>query len=164
MSLIERFLFVQALDLFIHGIDQQILFLFRLFEIHYILLSTVGGASCDRDLALHHFVVFFYLFESAVQLIQLFLGLEHTFQLLIGLFFAAFVLSLLNFKLFFGIDTVLLDDVVVVVSAFEGGLHLGQLMLDSVKLHTDLLSLFLDFSDLFLLLPQFQVNTLVLIC
>ena len=46
--------------------------------------------------------------------------------------------------LFLSIYPVLLHYVVVVVRSFEGGLHLGELVLHAVELHTSLLSVLLD--------------------
>jgi hypothetical protein len=163
LRLVEGFLLVQTLDLLVHGVDQEILLFLGLFQVYNVFLSSVGGATSDRDLGLHNFIVLLNLFECAVQLIELLLRLKYTLKLFVGLLFAGFILFLKNFELFFGIHTVLLDNIVVVVSALESGLHLCELMLHAVQLHTDLLSLLLDFPDLFLLLSEFEVDPLVLI-
>ena len=60
--------------------------------------------------------------------------------------------------LFLSIYSVLLDNVVVIMSSFEGCLHLSQLVLHSIQLHTYLLSLLLDLADLFLLLSKLMIN------
>jgi hypothetical protein len=79
------------------------------------------------------------------------LSLEHLLELLVGLFLLGFVLFLEDLVLLLSFDAVLLDDVVVVVGALEGGLHLCELMLDSVELDTDLFSVFLDLLALLVL-------------
>lgn len=44
----------------------------------------------------------------------------------------------------FGLSAVALDDVIVIMSALEGGLHARQLVLHSVELHTGLFSMLAD--------------------
>ena len=63
----------------------------------------------------------------------------------------------------FGLDTVPLDNVVVVVGAFESGLHLSELMLHSVQLDTSVLTGLSDFADFFLFFTELKINTFVLI-
>ena len=56
-----------------------------------------------------------------------------------------------------------LHNVVVVVGPLEGGLHAGQLMLDSIQLHTSLLSGLSDLAHFFLFLTEGEVYALMLI-
>jgi hypothetical protein len=116
------------------------LLLFRLFEVADVLFSSVGGPSGDCNFTLHDLIVFFDLLEGSIELIELFLGFEYSLELLISLFFLAFVLSLQDLILSLCFDSVSLDNVIVVVGALECGLHPGELMLDSVELHTSLFS------------------------
>jgi len=76
------------------------------------------------------------LLKSAVKLIELILSLQHSLELLVGLLLFAFVLALEDFVLALGLDTVPLNDVVVVMSAFKSSLHLGELVLDTIQLNT----------------------------
>lgn len=116
----------------------MILLFLYLFQVAHVFLGTVSGAAGESDFTLHDFVILFDLLQSAVQLIQLFLCLEHTLQLFVCFFLLAFVLSLQDFVLAFGFNSIALHDVVVVVGALEGSLHLCELVLHSVKLHTGL--------------------------
>jgi hypothetical protein len=79
LRLVESFLLIQPLDFFIHVVNEQILFLLGLLEITNVFLSTVGGAASKRNLAFHNLVVLFDLLQSAVQLVQFLLGLQHAF-------------------------------------------------------------------------------------
>jgi hypothetical protein len=97
-------------------------------------------------------------------LVELFLGFEDTLELLIGLFLLAFVLALENFVLTFGLNTVSLDNVVVIVSSFEGSLHASKLMLDSVELHTGLFAGHADLANFFILFAKLQIDTLMSVC
>ncbi len=63
----------------------------------------------------------------------------------------------------FGFDAVPLDYVVVVVSAFEGSLHFGELVLHAVELYTRIFSRLTDFADLFFFFSQLQVYSLVFV-
>ena len=63
----------------------------------------------------------------------------------------------------FGFDSVPLHDVVIVVRAFETGLHLGELVLHSVQLNTCFLTCLAYFTHFFLFLPQLEIHALVLI-
>ena len=65
--------------------------------------------------------------------------------------------------LLLGFCAVSLNNVVVVVSALELGLHLGKLMLDSIELYTSVFATLLDLTHLFLLLSEIEVHTLVLV-
>jgi hypothetical protein len=62
-----------------------------------------------------------------------------------------------------GFHSVPLHDVVVVVRAFEAGLHLGELMLHSVQLDTSLFAGLAHFAHLLFLLPQLKIHALVLV-
>ena len=66
--------------------------------------------------------------------------------------------------LLLGLDSVPLDDVVVIVGALELRLHFGKLMLNSVELHTSVFSRLLDLPDFLFLLAKLQVDSLVLVC
>ena len=162
--MVESFLLIESLDLFIHLVNQQILFLFGLLEVAHVLFCAVGGPSRDCNLALHDFVVLFNLLESSIELVQLLLGLEHSLELLVSLLLFAFILTLEDLILALSFHSVSLDDVVVVMSALKCCLHASQLVLDSVQLHTSLLSRLSDLPDFLLLLSQLQINTLVLVC
>ena len=61
------------------------------------------------------------------------------------------------------LSSVPLNDIVVVVSALEGRLHTGKLMLYSVELDTCLLSGLSDLSDGFFTFAKFEIHTLVLV-
>ena len=154
--MVESLLLIQALDFLVHRVDKEILFLLGLLEVSDIFFCAVSCTACYSDLTLHHLVVFFNLLECTVELVKLFLRLEHTLKLLIGLFFTTFILFLENLKLFLGVNTILLHDIVVIVSTFKCGLHLCELMLHSVQLHTDLLALLLYFPD-FLFLNHIHI-------
>jgi hypothetical protein len=127
------------------------LLLLRLFKVDYVLLSSVGGSSCDGDFGLHHFVVFFNLFDCPVKLIEFFLGLEYSLKLFIGFLLLTFVLLLEDLVLLLSIYSVLLDNVIVVMCPFEGSLHLGKLMLNAIELNTSLFSLLFNFTNFLLL-------------
>lgn len=47
--------------------------------------------------------------------------------------------------LLFSIRSVLLDNVVIVMGSLKVSLHFGELVLDSIKLHTSFLASLLDF-------------------
>jgi len=132
LGLIEGLLLVQALDLLVHSINQEILFLLGFFEVNDVFFSAIGSAAGNSDLTLHDLVVLFDLLECAVELVELFLSLQDTLELLISLFLPGFVLLLQDLQLFLSINTVLLHNIVVVVGALESGLHLGKLVLNSV--------------------------------
>ena len=91
------------------------------------------------------------------------MGFEHTLQLLVSLLFLAFILALQDLVLSFGLGSVALHDVVVVVSALECGLHARQLMLHAIQLHTSLLTRLSNLADGLFGLAKFQINTLVLV-
>ena len=61
------------------------------------------------------------------------------------------------------LDTVALHDVVVVVGTLESRLHLGQLVLNSVELHTSFLAALANLADFLFLFAEGQIDTLVLI-
>ena len=136
LSLIERFLLVKPLNFLIHLINEQILFLLGLFEVTDIFFCSVGCSSGNSDFTLHHFIVLFNLFKSTVELIELLLGFENPLELLISLFFLAFVLSLKDFILSFRFNSIPLNDVVVIVSALKCRLHPSKLVLNSIELYT----------------------------
>ena len=69
LCLVERLLLVQALNLLIHCVNEQILLLLGLFEVADVLLGAIGRAASHSDLALHHLVVLLNLFECTVELI-----------------------------------------------------------------------------------------------
>ena len=163
LGLIERLLLVEPLDLLIHGVDEDILLLLGLFEVADVLLSAVGRASCNGDLTLHHLVVLLDLLQSAVQLVQLFLGLEHTLKLLVSFFLLALILSLEDLMLAFGLTSVPLYNIVVIVRPFKCSLHAGKLVLHSIELHTSLFTLLADLAHGLLAFAKFQVDTLMLI-
>jgi hypothetical protein len=112
-----------------------LLFLY-FFKISNVFFRTVSSAACESDFTLHDLVVLLDLLQSAVQLIQLLLCLEHTFELLVRFFFFSFVLSLQDLMLAFSFNSIALHNVVIVVGALEGGLHLCQLVLHSIQLDT----------------------------
>jgi len=146
LGLVKCLLFIKALDLLIHGIDEQILLLLGLFEVANVLFSAVSSTTSDSDLTLHDLVVFFDLLKGTIELVKLLLGFEHTFQLLVGLFLLAFVLALKDLVLALSLGSVALDDVVVIVSALESSLHARQLMLDAIELHTSFFTGHADFA------------------
>ncbi len=49
------------------------------------------------------------------------------------------------------------------MSSFELGVHLGELMLNSIELHTSVFSLLFDFTNLFFLLSKLKVDSFVLV-
>ena len=61
------------------------------------------------------------------------------------------------------LNSVSLDDIVVVVSSLEGSLHTSKLMLNSIELHTSLFSGLSDLSDLLFFLTEGEIDSLVLI-
>ena len=67
--MIQSLLLIEALDFFIHSINEQILLLLGLFEVADVLLSAIGRTASHSDLTLHHLVVLLDLFECAVELI-----------------------------------------------------------------------------------------------
>lgn len=91
------------------------------------------------------------------------MSLEHSLELVVGLVFLVFVLLLKDFVLLLCLDSVALDDVIVVVSALEFGLHLGQLVLNSVQLDTGIFSRLLDLADFFFPLAELEIDSLVLV-
>ena len=154
---------VKALDLLIHGINEQILLLLGLLEVADIFFGAVSRAARHRDLTLHDLVVFLNLLQSTIELVEFFLGLEDTLKLFISLFLLALVLTLEDLVLALSLRPVPLHDVVVVVGALEGSLHTGQLMLYTVQLHTSFLSAHPDLTDRLFGLAEFQIDALVLI-
>lgn len=94
------------------------------------------------------------MLQSPVQLVELILGLQDPLQLLIRLLLLALVLSLKYLVLALGFDAVPLDDVVVVVGALEGGLHLGELVLHSIKLDTGVFARFAHFAHFLLFFTE----------
>lgn len=163
LGLVKSFLLIEAFDFLVHRVDEQVLLLLNFFEVSDVFFGTVGRTSCQRELRLHDLVVFLNLFQSAVELIKLVLSLEDSFELLIGLLLLTFVLALEDFVLALGFHSVPLHDVVVVVSAFKSGLHLGELMLDTIQLHTGVFTGLAHLAHFFLLLAESEINTLVLI-
>ena len=161
--MVESFLLIESLDLFIHLVNQQILFLFGLLEVAHVLFCAVGGPSRDCNLALHDFVVLFNLLECSIELVQFFLGLEHSFELLVSLLLFAFILALEDLILALSFHSVSLDDVVVVVGALECGLHFGELVLDSVELDTGVFTRLADLTHFFFLLSKLEIDTFMLI-
>ena len=101
--------------------------------------------------------------EFPNQLVELFLGLEHTLKLLVSFFLFALILSLEDLMLAFGLTSVPLNNIVVIVRPFKCGLHAGKLVLHSIELHTSLFALLADLAHGLLAFAKFQVNTLVLI-
>ena len=63
----------------------------------------------------------------------------------------------------FGLDSVPLYDVVVVVRTFKASLHLGKLVLHSVQLDTCFLTRLAYFAYFFFFFSQLEIHTLVLI-
>lgn len=114
----------------------MILLFLYLFKISNVFFGTVSGTACESDFTFHDLIVLLDLLQSAIQLIELFLCLKHTFKLLIRFFLLTFVLPLQDFMLAFSFNSIALHNIVVVMGAFEGGLHLCQLMLHSVQLDT----------------------------
>ena len=163
LGLVEGLLLVKALDFFVHGIDQQILLLLGLLQVGHVLLSSVGCAPSHGDFTLHHFVVLFNLLKRTIKLVKLFLGFEDSLELFVSLFLFALVLALKDFMLALSLGPVTLHDVVVVVSALESGLHAGQLVLDSVKLHTGLFTGLTNLADGLFALTQLEIHSLVLV-
>lgn len=163
LGLVKGLLLVETLDLLVHGVDQQILLFLNLFKVSDVLFGTVSCTSGQSQLGLHDLIVLFDLLKSAVKLIELILSLQHSLELLVGLLLFSFVLALENFVLALGLDTVPLNDVVVVMSAFKSSLHLGELVLDTVQLNTGVFTGLAHFAHFFLLLAESEVNTLVLI-
>ena len=62
------------------------------------------------------------------------------------------------------IDTISLNNVVVVMSTLESRLHLGKLMLHTIQLNTSLFAGLSYLANFFLFLSELQVNTFVLVC
>ena len=132
LCLIKSLLLIKTLDLFVHGVDQSILAFLLLFKIDDRLFSSVGCPSCNGDLRFHYLIVLLNLLEGTVELIELLLGLEHSLELVIGLFLLTFVLLLKDFVLLLSLNSVPLNNVVVIVSPLKLGLHLGKLMLHTI--------------------------------
>ena len=164
LGLVEGLLLVESLDLFVHGVNEHILSLLLLLKVDHRLFSSVSCPSCNGNLRFHHFIVLFDLLQGSVELIELLLGFKDSLKLIVGLFLLVLVLLLEEFVLLLGLDPVSLDDVEVVVSALELGLHLGQLVLHAVQLHTSLFSLLLDLPDFLFFLSELQIHALVLVC
>jgi len=61
-------------------------------------------------------------------------------------------------------NTVSLHNVVIVMSALEGSLHLSELMLHSIKLYTSIFTRLTHFAYFFLFLSKLKVDTLVFVC
>jgi hypothetical protein len=74
--------------------------------------------------------------------------------LFISLLFLSLVLTLKDLVLALGLNTVPLNDVVIIVGALKGGLHFCELVLHSVKLNTGLFATLADFANLFFLLTE----------
>ena len=163
LSLVERLLLVESLDFLVHVVDEQILLLFGVLEVAHVLLRAVGCAAGQRNFALHDFVVLLDLLESTVELVQFLLGFQYALELLISFLFLALVLALQDLVLTLSFDTVALHDVVVVVGTLESRLHLGQLVLNSVELHTSFLAALANLADFLFLFAEGQIDTLVLI-
>jgi len=125
----------------------MILLLLGLFEVSNILFGAICCAPRNSNLRLHHLVVLLNLFESAIELVKLFLGFEDALELLIRLLLLALVLALENFVLPLGLGAVTLHDIVIIVSPLEGGLHARQLMLNAIELHTCLLTGLANLAD-----------------
>lgn len=63
----------------------------------------------------------------------------------------------------FGLNSVPLHNIVVVMGAFKSCLHFGELMLDPVQLHTGVFTGLAHFTDFFFFLAELQIYTLVFI-
>lgn len=61
LGLVEGFLLVKTLDLFVHRVDEQILLFLDFFEVADVFFRAVSCASGQRKLRLHDLVVLFYL-------------------------------------------------------------------------------------------------------
>lgn len=61
LGLVEGFLLVKTLDLFVHRVDEQILLFLDLFEVANVFFGAVGCSSGQRKLRLHDLVVLFDL-------------------------------------------------------------------------------------------------------
>jgi hypothetical protein len=144
-------LFIKPFNLFIHAINEMILLLLRLFQVNNALLSPISRSACDCYLRLHHLVVLAHLLQCAVQLVQLFLCLCHSFELFFSFFLLSFELFLQHFMLLLSINPILLNDIVVVMCSLKRRLHLRQLVLHTVELDTCLFTGLLHFSHLFFL-------------
>jgi hypothetical protein len=83
--------------------------------------------------------------------------------LIVGLLLLALVLLLENFVLFFGLGSVSLNNIVVIVGSLELGLHFGKLMLHAIKLYTGIFSLLLDLSYLLFFFSELEIDTFVLV-
>ena len=87
LSLVQSLLLIQSFNFLIHRINEHILTFLLFFKVKDGLLSTVSGSTGDGNLRFHYFIVFFDLLKGAVQLIELFLRLENSLQLIVSLFF-----------------------------------------------------------------------------
>jgi hypothetical protein len=96
-------------------------------------------------------------------LIQLLLSFEDSLQLVVGFVLLVLVLLLEDLVLLLGLHSVSLNDVVVVVGPFELSLHLSQLMLHSIELHTCVFSALLDLAYFFFLLSKLEIDALVFV-
>jgi len=133
------------------------------FKITNVFFSAVSGSACESDLTLHNLVVLLDLFQRSVKLIELLLCLKHTLKLLICFFFLSFVLSLKDLMLAFSLNAIALHNIVIVMSSFEGGLHLRQLVLNTIELDTCLFTCLAYLSDFLFLLTKLQIDALVLV-
>ena len=141
----------------------MILLFLYFFKISNVFFSTVSGAACESNLTLHDLIVLLDLLQSAVKLIKLLLCLQHTLELLICFFFFSFILSLQYLMLAFSLDTIALNNIVIVVGALEGGLHFCQLMLHPIELNTCLFTCLAHFPNFLFLLTKLQIDAFVLV-
>ena len=145
-------------------IQKMILFLFLFFNIADVLLCCVCRASDNRNFPFHDFIVLFNLLNHSTKRIKLLLGLCNSFFLFICLLFFSFILACNPVNLTICLSPVSFHNVVIIMGLFKSGLHFGQLVLHTVKLHTCLFSFHAHLFEHVFFLSEFEFNFFVTLC
>ncbi len=137
------FLFFQSFALFVHGVNQEILFLLNFLKIRNIIFSCEGFDFGDSNIGLQLDVVSLYFMVVTHEIFKLFLSLcDLTFEDVHLLSFG--VVDLIDLVEFlFRFDTETLCNVEIIVGFFVVHLIGGELLLGCVKTDTDFLLIFL---------------------
>ena len=138
------FLFFQSFALFVHGVNQEILFLLDFLKIRDIIFSCEGFDFGDGNIGLELDVVSLDFMVVTHEIFKLFLSFcNFTFEDVHLLSFG--VVDLIDLVEFlFRFDTKTLCNVEIIVGLFVVHLIGGELLLGGVKTNTNFLFTFLD--------------------
>lgn len=140
----NAFLLLFALNLLIHRVNQQILFLLGLFQVLHVFFCSQNTGSRDCYGRHHLFIMVLNLLQSAVQLGKFVLSFE---MFLLQLFYFRFFLHKFIIQNIMFLHHFLLQldhQVEVFMRLFKTNLGFSQLLLHGVKLHSDIFLFIFD--------------------